>query len=274
MVIFIYPAKMSASISFLLLILLGMLTACIPVDNAARSRESQHPMSVPTDNAYQFPVQPNSEAWSEMASRQEMIDATQVPEEILAQISTNSLVDTIFAYPLLGDMLAYFDLQEGFTSFTNEFNGWQELLRRQDAGTVLLTHYQAMDPSAIQADWPLEQQGEYTFQFTYAEMMLAQDTVLAKLEHPTRHELAAEALHKLAMKQQAIEIYGDFSVQSSAFLLAKIVYTEQYAPFLSVLEQDAELETFIATAGIPSANLVEKIVSIAQMWVDSNDPSS
>lgn len=252
--------------------LMGGALACTPIQAPTAVATPPEPANQPTSiDTYQFPILPGTDAWVALESHQAMLEATQIPDAILTQLSTIGLVNTIFAYPMFGDMLAFFDLQEGFTSVATQFNGLQELSKRQDGAMVLLTYYQAMDPAAVDADWSLEKQGEYTFQFIYAEMMLAQAPMLTKLDATARRMLLAEALRKLEAKEQAIDLYGYLSVQSTAFLLAKILYTEQYAPFLAKLNADAALKSFVDKGGNTTIEVFDEITASARVWLEQEE---
>lgn len=63
-----------------------------------------------------------------------MVNASQVPLETLRSMSTAGLVETCLTYPLLSTILAHNDLQTGFQAVAGSFNGFQELLKRPDAG--------------------------------------------------------------------------------------------------------------------------------------------
>jgi hypothetical protein len=114
-----------------------------------------------TSDAYDFPIKPGTDAWRAFNSHQEMLNACQIPESILQNMSTSGLVETVMNYPLLSDMLAFDNIQEGFNSVASSFNGLSTLLQRNDAGTVLLTKYRVMDPAAIPGNWTDLQKGEY-----------------------------------------------------------------------------------------------------------------
>jgi hypothetical protein len=47
-------------------------------------------------------------------------------------------------------MKAFNNLKEGFDQVSTEFNGFQELFKRKDAGTELLKIYQTINPKLIE----------------------------------------------------------------------------------------------------------------------------
>ena len=71
-------------------------------------------------------------------SVQERVALSQVPSELLGELSTDELIVTCLNYNLLGDIGLYNSLQQGFDILKKQYNGFQELLKRKDAGSRLL----------------------------------------------------------------------------------------------------------------------------------------
>lgn len=88
---------------------------------------------------YQYPIIPGTQEWMQLESRPEMLDACQIPEEILDKLSTDALLQTILDYPFLSEMTLFYRTPEecsseaGFWFITESFNGLQEFLSRRDA---------------------------------------------------------------------------------------------------------------------------------------------
>lgn len=83
--------------------------------------------------AYQYPVVPGMPEWSKFNSLDEMIEACQIPKDILSNMSTDALIETVINYPLAINMFAFDNPQKGFDSVNSYFNGFQELGNRPDA---------------------------------------------------------------------------------------------------------------------------------------------
>ena len=92
---------------------------------------------------YEYPVRPGSAQWQKFESRSEMVDACQIPQDILDNLSTQALLETILDYPLLSDMTTVShapegqDDEAGFRHIAGSFNGLQEFMSRTDALSTL-----------------------------------------------------------------------------------------------------------------------------------------
>jgi len=132
-------------------------------------------------DAYDYPIKPGTDGWKAFTTHDEMLEACQIPEDILKNMSTKALVETVLEYPLYGDMRAYDSMQQGFEAVASQFNGLPELLNRKDAGTELLGIYSKMNPQDIEENWGDIQKGAYTFSIANVEILLAQNKILDNL---------------------------------------------------------------------------------------------
>lgn len=96
---------------------------------------------------YRYPVVPGTDEWNSLKTHQDKVDACQIPQEVLATMSTAELVETILAYPLNCDMFAYNDINTGYSIVKEHFNGMIELERRDNATNELVMKYSSSDLS-------------------------------------------------------------------------------------------------------------------------------
>lgn len=94
---------------------------------------------------WDYPIKPGMEEWKNFKSHQEMANACQIPDDLLSKIPTEELAEICLNYPLFFTMKAFNNLQEGFDQVSTEFNGFQELFKRADSGTILLEIYKNSD---------------------------------------------------------------------------------------------------------------------------------
>lgn len=178
-------------------------------------------------SAYVYPIVPGTDAWRQLETHDDMLLVTQIPADTLRKLSTKSLVETVLNYPLYGDIFAYNSLQQGFDSVANTFNGLQELWQRKDAARKLMSLYANMSPLEIETNWTLEQQGDYDRQFTYVEVLLAQDEILNQLSPEQQLELLELAWAKIQAKRDMAEIYGLQGLETSLLLSGRILAASQ-----------------------------------------------
>ena len=172
---------------------------------------------------YDFPVRPGSEQWKSFASSEEMYAACQIPDGMLHAMSTSDLAKTCLDYPMISTLYAYNDLQKGFQNLTVKFNGFQELLKRPDAGIVILEIYRKMMPGAIQPSWNTVQKGKFALSFDFVEVLLAQRQIQSTLTPVKKKDLVDQCIKKYTEKKNNIEFFGTYGTSTSAWVAARTI---------------------------------------------------
>ncbi|MBI3268194.1 MAG: hypothetical protein HYZ53_04175 [Planctomycetes bacterium] len=180
---------------------------------------------------YHFPVRPGMEEWRRFATTADMDKATQIPEGLLRGMDTPSLVETCLDYPLILDVTAFGSLQAGLDRMAKRFNGLAELLRRPDAGELLLARYRDMNPEASPGQAGARgaaggERARFYAQFVLVELLLAQDAYLSALSSASRRELAAEALRKYEAKSAHPDRFGFLGLSPCGLVLRQVLKKE------------------------------------------------
>jgi hypothetical protein len=58
-------------------------------------------------DAYEFPIKPGTEEWKQLEPATIRIAALQIPDAVLASISTEGLLETCLHFPYLSDIVFY-----------------------------------------------------------------------------------------------------------------------------------------------------------------------
>jgi hypothetical protein len=201
------------------------------------------------DDAYIFPVRPGMQEWKNFTSHNQMVTACWVPEDILENMSTAGLVETVVNYPLGGDYGSSIDFQEGVDRVSRQFNGLAELFRRDDAEVQLLAKYRTMNPQAIGTNWSNSQRFEYKLQICNIELILAQNSLISQLNTDGLRDLVSEALVKYRVKQQGESAWDPVLLNSNMWILARAMHHMNYAPFLEKENNDRVVKIFVKGGG-------------------------
>lgn len=95
----------------------------------------------PIDEAYDYPVKPGSEEWKAFESRPEMVAACQVPEDLLPQMTTRALVETVLNYPFVKEISVHNLVRTGYKYAFSSSNAVKELEKRENAKYVINTFF-------------------------------------------------------------------------------------------------------------------------------------
>lgn len=196
---------------------------------------------------YDFPIRPGTEEWEKLKSGKEMSDACNIPDSILSLLTTEALAKTCLSYPLLNEIFYANNLQKGIEGLIKNFNGLSELLSRKDAGKELLKIYKKKNVNELNENLNELQQGLFTFEFTYLELLLSQPEILDNLNSQESIALGREAITKYDNKKEKIDIFGEFGLTTSVFVIAKVLNAENKLTEVLKTISKKEIDIFLAT---------------------------
>ena len=225
------------------------------------------------DSVYHYPILPGTHAWSKLSEHNKMTQACQIPEPILRSMPTLVLIRSCLDYPLFNEYDVWSTPQEGMNMLLKNFNGLQELYRRNDAGKSLLEYYETLDPLGYDTTWEPIRKGEYKDRILFTEVILSQDTIINQMTHGERSRLIRESLSKLHLKRQ--RIYGRMAGMICAGITGKIMKAEGHKKFLIYTEESKlsnsvdNVSEFLQTGRIRSQKTIGDIIKLAEEFSDS-----
>ena len=176
---------------------------------------------------WNFPIKPGSVGWNQCNSAEEIFEKLNIPENVLKELDTESLVQICLDYPAAtAIMFVYNTPQQGFDVFFTQFNGIRELMNRKDVGHFLLKKYGSMSLADFNPLWTLEEQGDFAFRFYYVELFLVQPQSLQSLDGSERKLLLKESLQKFDIKRSRSDLFGGNSLVMTTWILAKTLQIE------------------------------------------------
>jgi len=225
-------------------------------------------------DTYDFPIKPKTKEWKELGSTPERLKACQIPENILKNMSTEGLIETCLNYPFLGDIYAFNSMQAGFNSLVSKFNGFQELLKRKDAGTKLLLRYsqiRKLDRQSIQREL-----GEYgILSLTCFEIIISQDVFLSNMSRQERTQLLKECIWKYNDKQKYRDLYGrvlsngKYILKSPGtfFLMGRILQKQELESLKLKVQNNKNLRDFLQKGSWHTDKTIDEIMPTAEGFV-------
>lgn len=119
---------MNRRIVLLLCLLLIFTSVKIPVsastDDDSKSRNYTN---------WDYPIKPGTEEWASFTKKEDKLRLLQIPDDVLSVMGTEELIRIVLEYPYFVDVYFYNDIATGLICMSKDFNGIQELMKREDA---------------------------------------------------------------------------------------------------------------------------------------------
>lgn len=218
--------------------------------------------------SWEFPVKPGTLNWKTLKNNAEKVEACQVPKDVLPLLKTPELIQTCLTYPLLPDMFAFNNIKDGFQKFEDDFNGFRELINREDASIELLKLYRRLDPCLIPEDADILVKGAYAFRFSFIELFISHPLVIEKLSTSGKKEIVKEFLLKKEKKKSRPTWYHVKGIQTNYLAIVNIIQsdTNQFHSGLDISKISPYIYSGIAT----NLETIEQIDVAANKYLENH----
>ena len=157
-----------------------------------------------------------------------------LPVDLLKLLTTADLLEVCLDYQYSSDFMFFDDGQQGIGALRNEFNGYNELLQRQDLAETMLMKYRvklrSVDIIARQEQLVM---GAFSLRFMLFKMLAAQDEVLGSLSREQLRQLIALSIEAWNTVASQPELFGTIHYSQLLFLFTRIIVREGRFNFAS-----------------------------------------
>jgi hypothetical protein len=219
-------------------------------------------------NKWDYPVKPGADAWKSLKNNAEKVQVCQIPGDVLATMNTKTLLNVCLDYPLLPDIFAFNNIKDGFGKFENDFNGFRELIKRDDAPKELLGLYKTLDPMSIPGEGSILEKGAYVFGFSFIELFISYPSVIEKYSTKEKKEIVGELLLKKEKKKSRPDWYQNIGMQTNDLAIVRMIQSDQ-GKFRSGLDS-TQIYPYIYSGILTSPEIIDQIEQEAIQYVKSN----
>ena len=140
---------------------------------------------------YSFPLKPGDAEWDlNLHTVDEIKKMLQLPATLLHDMTTSDLIETSLDYQYSNDFIYFDEKQRGVEYVRQEFNGLDELLRRNNLAEAMLKKYELKIQTAeVMNTQESLVKGAYSLHFLLFQLLLAQDDMLNQLSREQLRQL-------------------------------------------------------------------------------------
>ena len=172
---------------------------------------------------WDYPIKPGTDEWAAFKTGEQMVNACQIPLEILRTLTTKELVEISLNYPLFNNYMAFNDERKGVNSIITRFNGLRELSQRADCVNELI---QAYVNFPIITQIPKDPNSKFyhtPFKLPFLELVLSDNLFLSQLNSEDLEVIRKIAINKYALKIENPEVYSFHNIRTTMLLAAMII---------------------------------------------------
>lgn len=178
---------------------------------------------------YTYPFRPGSQEWKNTKTHDDLRSHLQIPKTVIASLSTQSLLNSVLHYPLIGDLLVFNNFKTGIDNMKKNFPALTSLLHRKDVVGILLETHRKYNPKLVSSFSDPIEVGEFMMQICLLEFMICDELVLSKMTNVDAKEFGESLISMHSKKLEAIEWFGDLGLSSGSWSLARLVNSTKNA---------------------------------------------
>jgi len=172
---------------------------------------------------YEFPDISHLNDWLSEDIIPRRFKELQIPDDVLASISTAGLLETCLEFPYLLNIICSNDYQHGFDQgLLAIFNGLRELMERADLVDALIQKYNELRfevPNVCGLS--LLEIGMFAYRHFVLEMIIAQDIVIKNMSEEQYRTLFLLASERMEIKRNYPDIFSGIHIVPTALMYAK-----------------------------------------------------
>jgi hypothetical protein len=217
---------------------------------------------------FDFPIRPGTKEWLTLGSYVARLNSYNIPDELIKNMNTADLVKTCLNYPEFRLIMTRSSLQQGYDYLKSIFNGFRELEKRTDTGKELIIELSKINPSDVKEMTESLKIGEFMCKFTNIEIILAQYPVLMSLDQDGKKELSIRCISLYETIEKLSNYYGTFGLATPAFVLARLLNSNNYQNFINEISKDKNLRSFVDNAIVSNKNSLSKILLYSKGYLN------
>lgn len=189
-------------------------------------------------HVYTYPLKAGTDEWRNL-SVLEKHERLQLSDNLLSSMRTEDLIEVCLEYPFAIDLFAYNDFQTGFKALYNNFNGFRELLSRDDLAEPFLIY---LDVNWQKADLMKDKEdleiGRYTLLSVVFKYMLAQDAVINKMSRSQLRRMLDTCIRNNEIELSDTEMWSGVNQEATWYVYIKVIHNMGGFQFKDASEED------------------------------------
>lgn len=160
-------------------------------------------------DTYKHPFGFGDLKWNSYKTVQDRKIALQIPLVIIESITTRNLLEVCLDYPYLIDFESFNDQDTGFAALLSEFNGFGELMKRDDLTDVLLEYFEKIpQDTEMLKNYSSLELGDYSFKRYFLTYLLSRQDVQSRLSYDSKQRLLSATSQNAKLIADNDQLFG------------------------------------------------------------------
>jgi len=216
--------------------------------------------------AYDFPIKPGTNLWNNLTTEEQRIEALQVPDSILVNMTDEAYVETLINFPLYGYYTAFDNNKIGFDVMLTRFNVFDKMCEKRNVGRILLNAYKDANMFGFNKYKSKYKSDLWTIKLNYIEILLSQKDIINSLSDMDKIHLLEAALDKFYSKQDDAKFSSLYGIITTLTILA--VDLDNLKGLESIpIEKKIKIHEFMNTSNLHDPAIINYIIELTNEYL-------
>jgi hypothetical protein len=210
---------------------------------------------------WDYPVKPGTEEWKKIENNEGMVKACQIPEKILVSLPTEELTDICLQYPLLYDVFAFDNLNNGLDKLFSDFNGIRELYKRKNFSGSLVKRYvqKIQNFSFLDGETSDLEKGYFIISVSALEVLLSRIECPESTEKDVQREILQNLVSGYEGKCRYADYFKGFGLQTNFYSRSHVILKLDKSSVESLPQKGKNTSLFSGMADEQSVNVIDNL---------------
>lgn len=218
-------------------------------------------------DSYIYPIRPGSEEWKALKTSEEMVKVTQMPQDVINNMSTIGLFESVVENPLFVELSLSSTPKYFYDYHKTTSEAMIELLSRENVGSTLISRYAEMCWSCKENNYSYYngKGGNIIGSYASIELLLAQEDIFSKASR-NEHKILGQVLISNHEENDIDRQNSNFCFD--AWIAANLMDYYNYRGFNNLLENNDSVKLFLGSGYISSdSSLYDQIFKQFKLFI-------
>jgi hypothetical protein len=217
--------------------------------------------------AWNYPIRYGTTDWEKFKTSGEKINAYNIPDSLLKNMTTKDLVETCMNYPDIILIMMWNNVQLGYDKLKLMFNGFRELEKRKDAGGELIKLYQKVKPEDIMNYKSPDDRGDFSLKITFLEILLAQKPILQNLNDDEATSLFSCSSSVYERKLSIIKYYEQYGLTTPCLIGGRLLEVKVPITYRQLTSDNPHIHVFLNESIVSEKSDFDQIVNASKSYL-------
>ncbi|MCC7525243.1 MAG: hypothetical protein IT250_10505 [Chitinophagaceae bacterium] len=173
-------------------------------------------------STFDYRIKRGTLIWDTLKNYEVRRDLCQIPNNVIGNMTTLELLNSVLDYPLLADAFIFNNYQEGVDKIVTTFYALDSLLKRQDIKSVCISVYNNYHPNEINSYKEILGMATFMFKMNFLELLIAQKEIYSDFTIDEKNTILSLLVKNYYDKKMLLDKFDNWGLSTIGWASCRI----------------------------------------------------